>query len=436
MFKEILKKTVRFSISFMVVIFIVGFATNINANNYLSENIQQEAQSFTEFKGIVIDSNSKDPLVFADISVKGTNIRTVSNNEGEFVLKIPNELLNSVIVISYLGYETQEISIRDLESRNNKIALNPSITLLNQVQIKVPKDALALVKAALNRAGEYYYNDQALMTAFYRETIKKGNKNASLTEAVVEVYKEPYASKRPDAINLIKSRKNTNYSRLDTIALKLQGGPFSTLYSDIVKYPEYIFTENTLPYYEFSFEPSTQINDRQVYVVKFNQQSNIVSPFYAGKLFIDAETFALTSAIYSLNVENRELASEMFVRKKPNKVRVYPVEANYRVDYKTKNGKWYYGYSNIQLEFNVKWKNRLFGSNYTLSIEMAITDWEKNISGKDKPINTLKPSIILSDEASGFSDPEFWGEYNIIEPEKSIESAINKITRQLKREQS
>ena len=45
----------------------------------------------------------------------------------------------------------------------------------------------------------------------------------------------------------------------------------------------------------------------------------------------------------------------------------------------------------------------------------------------------MKSSIILNDEALGFADPDFWGEYNIIEPEKSIESAIKKIRRQLRR---
>ena len=39
----------------------------------------------------------------------------------------------------------------------------------------------------------------------------------------------------------------------------------------------------------------------------------------------------------------------------------------------------------------------------------------------------------MSDEASGFSDPEFWGEYNVIEPEKPIESAIKKIQKQLEK---
>ena len=64
---------------------------------------------------------------------------------------------------------------------------------------------------------------------------------------------------------------------------------------------------------------------------------------------------------------------------------------------------------------------------------MAVTDWNNNLVAKINPENRIRPSIILSDEASGFSDPEFWGEYNIIEPEKSIESAIRKISRQLSR---
>ena len=65
---------------------------------------------------------------------------------------------------------------------------------------------------------------------------------------------------------------------------------------------------------------------------------------------------------------------------------------------------------------------------------MAVTDWEDNPDGEIPRVKErIKKSIILGDEASGFSDPNFWGEYNIIEPEKSIESAIRKIQRQLKR---
>ena len=115
-------------------------------------------------------------------------------------------------------------------------------------------------------------------------------------------------------------------------------------------------------------------------------------------------------------------------------MKVWPTQVAYRVDYREKEGKWYYGYSNVLLEFKVNWKSKLFNSVYSMAAEMAVTDWEKNQSGAaPNKEERIKKTIILSDEAIGFSDPDFWGEYNIIEPEKSIESAIRKIQRQLRR---
>ena len=65
---------------------------------------------------------------------------------------------------------------------------------------------------------------------------------------------------------------------------------------------------------------------------------------------------------------------------------------------------------------------------------MAITDWEPNTTGERlRGKERMRPTVIMSDEASGFRDPDFWGPYNVIEPEKSIESAINKIRRKLRR---
>jgi hypothetical protein len=124
----------------------------------------------------------------------------------------------------------------------------------------------------------------------------------------------------------------------------------------------------------------------------------------------------------------------MYVRKKPRKVDVYPTEATYRINYRTKDGKWQYAYSNISLTFKVNWKGKLFNNTYTLSSEMAVTDWkiyDTKIAKNRSQI--IRPTTILSDKASGFSDPRFWGAYNIIEPEKSIESAIKKIQKQLQR---
>lgn len=420
-----MKKSTFYGLFFVLTLFI------FNSNSILA---QDEYLDFTELEAKVIDNDTKSPLIFTDIVIKNSNISTVTNTDGEFLLKIPNTLLDGSITISHLGYEKRELKISSIK-KYEKIALAPAIIQLNEVSITTTmKDARELVEETLKKKSSIYNNNNTLMTAFYRETIKKRRKNASLSEAVVKIHKQPYNNVRRDHIELIKARKNTDYSKLDTLALKLQGGPFSNLYTDIIKYPEFIFTPEDIPLYKFSFGNSTKINDKQIYVVNFKQKEANGKPLYYGKLYIDVETLALTNAVYSLNVSNRELSSQMYVRKKPRKVDVYPTEATYRVNYRTSNGKWHYAYSNISLTFKVNWKGKLFNSTYTLNSEMAITDWKIHDTKLAKiRSNLIRPTTILSEKASGFSDPRFWGAYNIIEPEKSIESAIKKIQKQLKR---
>ncbi|MGN7515856.1 MAG: carboxypeptidase-like regulatory domain-containing protein [Allomuricauda sp.] len=394
------------------------------------------AVDFNQYSGEVTEESSNKPLVFATLTVEGTNISTITNTEGNFLLKVPREHINKNVVVSFLGYKTKMIPIANLEPEKNEISLEVSVTQLSEININAPKDALALVKETLKNRDENYFEDPTLMTAFYRETIKRRRRNVSLAEAVVNIYKTPYSSFREDAVELYKARKSTDYSKLDTVALKLQGGPYNTLYVDMMKYPEYIFSEEALSNYKFTFDRSTRTNDRLIYVIKFNQYPGIYEPLYQGELYIDVENKVLTSAIFSLNITDRKKAAQLFVRKKPARVDVWPTEVSYRVDYREKDGKWHYGYSSVFMEFKVDWDDKWFNSQYSMTAEMAITDWEKNING-DRPRyrERIKKSIILSDEASGFSDPNFWGEYNIIEPEKSIESAIRKIQRQLRRDE-
>ncbi|MCM4151327.1 carboxypeptidase-like regulatory domain-containing protein [Arenibacter sp. N53] len=423
-------------ITAILILLLIGVTPSVSAA-LLYQDVQEQENSFNQYHGKIVDSETNNPLVFANLTIENYNISTVSNTEGYFSLKVPKEISEGQVIVSFLGYKTKTIPLSQLKENKNEIALEVSITELSEVSLAVPKDAKALVKETLLRKGDNYFDDPTLMTAFYRETIKKRRKNVSLSEAVVNIYKSPYNSDRRDALQLYKARKSTDYNKLDTLAIKLQGGPFNTLFVDMIKYPQYIFTEETFDDYTFTFENSTQVNNKLIFVINFKQLESITDPLYQGKLYIDAEKKILTSAIYSLNITDQEKASKMFVRKKPAHANVWPTDIAYRVDYREKNGKWYYGYSNVLLEFKINWDDKLFNSVYSMTCEMAITDWEKNTSGETPKFkDRIKSSIILEDEAIGFSDPDFWGEYNIIEPEKSIESAIKKIQRQLRRAKS
>lgn len=427
----------NFPIALLFLLFLLPVTgTPASAAIFFQDVQQQDDASYTQYKGEIVDAETGKPLIFANLTLQSNNISTVSNTEGEFLLKVPREIREGTVVVSFLGYQTRMIPLNQLNQNNNRIPLNISVTELAEVNLTIPRDARVLVKETLRKKGDNYFDDPTLMTAFYRETIKKRRRNVSLSEAVVNIYKAPYASPRQDAVTIYKARKSTDYTKLDTLALKLQGGPFNTLFVDIMKYPDFIFTEESMAKYRFSFDRSTRINDQLIYVVNFQQREEITEPLYIGKLYIDADKKILTSAIFSLNITDKEEASRMFVRRKPWNANVYPTEVAYRVDYREKDGKWYYGYSNVLLEFKINWDKRLFNSVYSLSCEMAVTDWEKYVEAdRPKLKDRLRSTIILSDAAVGFTDPDFWGAYNIIEPEKSIESAIKKIQRQLERSQ-
>ena len=410
----------------------MGFSRAALASPAIPKSNQPDTLTYVQYKGSVIDKESRSSLAFASLTLNGTNIATVTNSEGEFVLKVPKNLTEGKVTVSFIGYKNKIMNLSEFKPEKTRIELEMMVVSLNEISV-FPKDPELLIRAVMNKRAENYFNDQTLMSAFYRETIKKKKTYVSLSEAVVEIHKQPYMSSRVDAAQLYKARKSTDYTKLDTLTFKLMGGPYTTLYLDIMKNPEMVFTDDMIGNYEFNLENITKINDRLIYVLGFKQRSHITEPLYFGKLYIDTESLAITSATFNLNVENRAECSDMFIKRKPAGAKVYPTVAAYHIDYREKDGKWFYGYSRGQITFKVVWNKRLFNTIYESTIEMAVTDWEKSNSKPLKLAERMKSNVVLTDEISGFADREFWGEYNVIEPEKPIESAIKKIQRKLEK---
>ena len=250
----------------------------------LAAPIQQK-----EIKGEIVDATTKKPLVFATLNVLESNISTITNSEGNFVLKIPGSLSEAKVIISFLGYKSKEVSLSELSDDFNTITLTESVTELNEISVTSLNDAGDLVRAVFINKADNYFKEPTKMTAFYRESIKKRNKNVSLSEAVINIYKSSYVSGNRDQVKIYKARKSTDYKRLDTVAFKLQGGPFNSLFVDMMKYPEYIFSKEMINYYDFNFGRISEIDGLPIYVIEFKQKSSIKDPLYKGELFIEPQ---------------------------------------------------------------------------------------------------------------------------------------------------
>ena len=400
---------------------------------FLCFSAHAQTNSVKEITGRVIDQKTREPLALASVRLSDDQSATVTNKEGRFSIKIPVDNPVQELLISFMGYESARLAIND-QPDPLLISLIPSTTILREVTVSVPQDPGVLVSEMLNNRQNQGSTQKSQVITFFREAVRKKSKNLSLAEAIIEVDKQPNSSDKNDVARLIQFRKSTNYKPNDTLAVKLQGGPYNTLFIDIAKYPDIVFDAQAFQAYRFTHAGFTQIDQKLVHIIHFEQKQNVITPLYRGELYITTQGSHLAKAIFEMNVSNQEAAASLFVRKKPARVKLWPTSVNYQVDYSPQGDSWSYQYSKMEMNFTANWKNRLFNTQYQIWAEMAVTDQKTPslIHSGDRS-ELIKPSVVLSESTKGFGRPDFWGEYTVIEPDQSIEQAIERIVRQLNR---
>ncbi len=392
-----------------------------------TEVIAQDQDSYFTVAGSVKDKLTRKPLEFVTISVVNRNIGTVTNEDGNFTIKIPKSINAEFVEFSHIGYLTFRIPVKGADIAKADVLLTPYANPLNPVII-TGWDARYLMQEAVNKIGDNYSSSPSLLTGFYRETVQKRRSFINITEALLEIYKTEYTQATDrDRVQIFKGRKLLSQKSSDTLSIKLMGGPSLSIFVDIVKNPDVLLDKETLSYFTFKMENMTQINGRDQYVVSFQPQIVRPYPLYVGTFYIDKESLAFTRAEFSLDMTDRNKASEMILKKKPLGLRFRPDEVSYVVSYQVRNGKSYLSYIRNELKFKCDWKRKLFATNYVIVSEMVVTDIEEqNVTAITRKA-AFNPNHALSDKVMDFYDNDFWGAYNIIEPTESLESAVDKL---------
>jgi hypothetical protein len=426
-------KTLK-QISIIAVMLLAVFAAVNAAAATSSDRKNGGQQNMITIKGKVIDAETRSPLVFATVAVMETNVAIVTNIDGEFTIKIGETITSKNLEITFLGYKNKVVPISDMKENGpkNVIELETAPIPIKEIIVK-PLDPYEIVKKAIQSIGRNYESVPNLMTSFYRETIRKNRTYVSIGEAVVEIFKAPYANDiRFDNARIYKGRKSSDVQKMDTVLFKLQGGPVSVLQLDLAKNTESVLTKEAMEYYNYSISGVIEIDNKPHYIIDFIQKPSVDIPLFMGSLFINIETFGITEAEFGFNLSNKEEAASIFIRKKPIGMKVIPEVATYRTKYREQDGKLHFTYSRAEVKFKVDWNKKLFNTYYTTMSEIAVTDRTDQevikFAGKDK----IKYTDVFSEKVAAFADPEFWGDYNVIEPDQSIESAIRRLSRKLK----
>jgi TonB-linked SusC/RagA family outer membrane protein len=71
--------------------------------------------------GIVQDAETSEPIPGANVSLKGTTVGTITDFEGNYAITVPSE--ETVLVFSFIGYKTQEITVGSLSTINVQLEI-------------------------------------------------------------------------------------------------------------------------------------------------------------------------------------------------------------------------------------------------------------------------------------------------------------------------
>ena len=395
----------------------------IHCSLFISPAVAQNVVS-----GIVKDRQTGEPLSHVSITAEGSAAHTVTNDDGRFSLKLKNEA--NYIQLSHIGYKTRRQQISSGRTEGMEILMTNHTVDLDELIVSV-NDPLAIVHAAMKRIPDNYPGKPELMRCFYREVTRRGSRYIAVAEAVMDMYKTGYShSPASDAVGILKGRRLMSMKSKDTLGVKIQGGPVLPLMADVAKNPDYMLNEQDLNQCNLYMEMPVRIDSRLHFVIRVEPLFIMDTPLMGGLLYIDQESLAITRAELELDMRDWRKAAEYMLVRKPLTLRFRPKLLSMTIGYTTDlEGVTRMSYLRNEMRFNCDWKRRLFASTYTAVSEMVVTD--RLASGHDAKRPKGRSSFGLKDRfydrVEYFDDPDFWADYNIIEPTESLEHAIDRL---------
>jgi len=404
-------------------------------NNHIIINIKEPESSpvvsqipdsaksgFIRFAGKVTDRKSHEPIQYANISLVNKPIGTISNTDGDYVLKLNEKFRNDTVAFSCLGYATKKVRLNN-SGIMDLIELDPISVKIKEVKVTAitPDEIL---KKIIENIPVNYPAESILMTSFYRETIKQDDNYINVSEAVMEILKSPYTNDlRDDKVRMIKGRKSPGVKTFKWINFKLQGGPYTITKLDIVKTNETFLNQEFRSYYKYDIRDVIWFKSHPAFVLRFKPYKTIGFPCFSGELIVDRESFAIMHASFTYGRPALNLVGKSMIRKKPNGVSVRPVSVEYIVDYSLYDGKWFLNTASSSVEFRVRSQEDQVNTSYSSLSELLVTDLKRSNLRRFPKDEEFTFKDIFSETISGY-DENFWENYNIIKPDEDLKNAI------------
>lgn len=407
------------------------------------------AQRKSSVSGMVTDSITGEPLPFVTVAWTKSLAGTVTNDNGQYEIRRPEDEQGESLLITLLGYRKLIVNIEDIES-DLHVRLVPASIELPEVRVN-PLPPSHYIRMAMRSLRDNYPDKPFGTRSYYREIIRENGAFLRAHEGVFRSYIPNFQDTVSKQHQLLLFRKSSELSELkfmkkerekeerkdqqkeakairkgktvqkkkeaDSLGIgELFGGPENLLrLSDLFRNPPGSLDTNGFKNYTYTYARYSSYNDAALMVIDFKSNGKVDNVREEGRIYLDIATNAI------VRVESRGTYIVPLWAKPVLLAFGFGIKSpvfRSSVSFRQAAGKWYPGTTVFFLSAQVE-RKRLFAENDLSRFEI---DGLLNISRIDpnlpQPIEREKRySMKKRPETQVFAEPGItWTEVDVIKP--------------------
>lgn len=256
------------------------------------------AQPSFYLRGKVTDADSNKPLAAANIRVLGTARGTMTNALGYYSLRVDSGM--QTIVISFLGYEPDSVTLQMTGDASHDAALRPSALQFPEVVVLAEDPAIDIIRKAIANKRKWMDKLKSYsFEAFTRQVLRRDTSVASITEA----YTTGYMTVGDTLREIVKQKRQTENIPLEENLAAVRGivnfnEDEIRLFSMRVQTTTsaYTFLGPTAPealeYYDYKLLSTSTVSGIEVYRIAMKPKTRL-RPLFEGTITIADGTFVV-----------------------------------------------------------------------------------------------------------------------------------------------
>ena len=380
--------------------------------------------------GKVIDREDGKPLSHANVRLLQAENGSITNTEGEFRLLCSPYFPVDTILVSYLGYQSKQVSVKGAMFIQVELEAVPFET--DEVLITPDSTLYKLLKRAYDRIETNYPQSSTLLRGFYREMLLNEQKeHLYISESTLDFFKTKYTKGKKNDNGQVRIKKLRNVIAADADSfnnIDFYNGPFMVNWADFVKQRAFLINPKYYRYFRYRVNGLRHFDGHEIYEIGFESKRTEDSEFLTlGKLYLTVDSLA-----YMGMETNRKMLNEIDSLSAPSGLfspTYEPLNWKLTVRYFEYGGKWNLKY----ISYSGNGKNYLLNTVLNFDNTFVTTSVEKD---KVNPIpfdERFDDMEIIANQRDSLNT-EFFQEYAIIEQDSQLVEGWNQaLSRQVEK---